>query len=230
MIDYIYSFVAAFVLNATLTVRSSDLWKSHCVKLNQQRQNAKMDESAQHHKQVWENLIFRYLVVYLLATAADWLQGAYIYVLYHEMGYTKYDIGVLFIAGFGSSAVFGSFIGGMADTKGRRLFVVVYGAAYALSCVTKRTLLNSMNDCIGQRLEKKPPSVGRSNSLTLGPLVFLVASSSYHDTHHNHHHHHHHHHQPPTATLDIHRLQYILGPHYWTHFGRHCHESALFHF
>ena len=82
-------------------------------------------------------------VLYNLVGLAGWYSTYHLFllfqVLYHELGYTKYDIGVLFIAGFGSSAVFGSFIGGMADTKGRRLFVVVYGAAYALSCVTKRT-------------------------------------------------------------------------------------------
>lgn len=103
----------------------------------------------------WKNLIFRYLMVYLLATCADWLQGAYIYVLYHELGYTKYDIGVLFIAGFGSSAVFGSFIGGMADTKGRRLFVVVYGLAYALSCVTKRTYTCMPTICLFKESNSK---------------------------------------------------------------------------
>ena len=35
----------------------------------------------------------------------DWLQGPYVYALYSYSGYTKGDIGELFIAGFGSSMV-----------------------------------------------------------------------------------------------------------------------------
>ena len=136
MTNFLLAFAAAFVLNAALTLRSSDWWK---LSFFPRKQVAEQEDDDTAIKNVlWKNLIFRYLVVYLLATAADWLQGAYIYVLYHAFGYTKYDIAVLFIAGFGSSAVFGSFIGGMADRKGRRLFVVVYGLVYAVSCVTKR--------------------------------------------------------------------------------------------
>lgn len=135
---FVSAFIGAFCLNTALTVRSSDAWKRYFAKPDVLALAEKEDPDALQHKQAWKSLIVRYLVVYLLATAADWLQGAYIYVLYHAYGYSQYDIAVLFIAGFGSSAVFGSFIGGMADAKGRRLFVVVYGAAYALSCVTKR--------------------------------------------------------------------------------------------
>ena len=149
MTDFVSAFMGAFLLNATLTFRSSDLWKqwflasrSSSSKNGGHKDDNDLvgtDAAAERAKQEkWKHLIVRYLIVYLLATAADWLQGAYIFILYHAFGYSKYDIGVLFIAGFGSSAVFGSFVGGMADTKGRRLFVVVYGAAYALSCVTKR--------------------------------------------------------------------------------------------
>jgi hypothetical protein len=53
--------------------------------------------------------------VYLLAALSDWLQGPYVYALYDAYGYSQHDIAVLFVAGFGSSMVFGSFVGGMAD-------------------------------------------------------------------------------------------------------------------
>ena len=56
-----------------------------------------------------------------------------------DYGYAQHDIAVLFVAGFGSSMIFGTFVGGMADQFGRRLFVIVYGLTYAASCFTKRT-------------------------------------------------------------------------------------------
>jgi MFS transporter, MFS domain-containing protein family, molybdate-anion transporter len=80
-----------------------------------------------------------YLVVYLLAVAADWLQGPYVYALYTEYGYGKKEIGQLFIAGFGSSAVFGTFVGSIADQYGRKANVIVYAATYIFSCATKHS-------------------------------------------------------------------------------------------
>jgi hypothetical protein len=47
--------------------------------------------------------------------AGDWLQGPYIYALYEHYGYKVGDIGRLFIAGFGSSMVFGTLVGALAD-------------------------------------------------------------------------------------------------------------------
>ena len=90
------------------------------------------------NKKKWTNLLSRYLVVYLLATLSDWLQGPYVYALYRDYGYEQHDIAVLFVAGFGSSMIFGSFVGGMADWGGRRTFVVLYAIFYAASCMTKR--------------------------------------------------------------------------------------------
>lgn len=51
------------------------------------------------------------------AAAGDWLQGPYVYHLYEYYGYSVRDIGRLFIMGFGSSAVFGTLAGAMADRK-----------------------------------------------------------------------------------------------------------------
>ena len=86
-------------------------------------------------------LLRKYLVVYLLAAAADWLQGPYVYALYDAYGYSQHEIAVLFVAGFGSSMVFGSFIGGMADQGGRKKFVILFAIIYALSCMTKREFI-----------------------------------------------------------------------------------------
>lgn len=87
-------------------------------------------------------LLRKYLIVYLLAAFSDWLQGPYVYALYDAYGYSQHDIAVLFVAGFGSSMVFGSFVGGMADQGGRRKFVILFAVIYALSCMTKREFLS----------------------------------------------------------------------------------------
>ena len=48
-------------------------------------------------------------------TAGDWLQGPYVYALYQHYGFDRGDIGRLFIAGFGSSMIFGTIVGSLAD-------------------------------------------------------------------------------------------------------------------
>ncbi|CAN6463783.1 unnamed protein product [Victoria cruziana] len=58
-----------------------------------------------------------YLVVYSLMMAGDWLQGPYVYYLYSQYGFGKGDIGRLFIAGFGSSMLFGTIVGSLADKQ-----------------------------------------------------------------------------------------------------------------
>jgi len=49
--------------------------------------------------------------------AGDWLQGPYVYYLYSTYGYGKGEIGQLFIAGFGSSMLFGTIVGSLADKQ-----------------------------------------------------------------------------------------------------------------
>lgn len=56
-----------------------------------------------------------YFVVYLLANGADWLQGPYVYALYEQYGHDKDAIAILFICGFLSSMLFGTFVGSLAD-------------------------------------------------------------------------------------------------------------------
>lgn len=80
-----------------------------------------------------------YLAVYLLAVAADWLQGPYVYALYAHYGFAKTDIGRLYIAGFASSAVFGTFVAAVADKYGRRNNALLYCMLYVASCLTKHS-------------------------------------------------------------------------------------------
>uniref|UniRef100_A0A915PIJ7 Molybdate-anion transporter n=1 Tax=Setaria digitata TaxID=48799 RepID=A0A915PIJ7_9BILA len=78
-----------------------------------------------------------YLLVYLLAVAGDWLQGSHVYVLYDSYGMTKHEIELLFVAGFGSSLLFGTFIASIADKYGRRSGCLLYAVLYASACFTK---------------------------------------------------------------------------------------------
>lgn len=86
-----------------------------------------------------EFLSFRnnYLVVYSLMMAGDWLQGPYVYALYQHYGFERGDIGRLFIAGFGSSMIFGTIVGGLADKHGRKRAALIYVVSYTLGCFTK---------------------------------------------------------------------------------------------
>ena len=78
-----------------------------------------------------------YITVYLFATASDWLQGPHVYVLYESYELTSKQIGELFVGGFASSMVFGTFIGSLADRCGRRLNCFLYALLYGIACFTK---------------------------------------------------------------------------------------------
>jgi MFS family permease len=80
-----------------------------------------------------------YVFVYCWMVAGDWLQGPYVYALYEHYGYGIADIGVLFIAGFGSSMLFGTFVGSACDKAGRKNGCLGYALIYSASCVTKHS-------------------------------------------------------------------------------------------
>ena len=78
-----------------------------------------------------------YLAVYLLAVFADWLQGPYVYELYVYYGFDKGQISELFVCGFGSSMIVGTFVGGLADKLGRKNMCLLYSVCYVVACITK---------------------------------------------------------------------------------------------
>ncbi|EGG15218.1 hypothetical protein DFA_10048 [Cavenderia fasciculata] len=78
-----------------------------------------------------------YLVIYLLAMAADWLQGPYVYALYESYGFLKADIAFLFVSGFLSSMIFGVVVGPITDKYGRKFMTIIFGILYSISCLTK---------------------------------------------------------------------------------------------
>jgi Na+/melibiose symporter-like transporter len=140
MTNFSVIFSGVLLLNVGLTVVSSDWWKKRQARRSGGRaSSSSLDEETEASKEKWKKLLRRYLIVYLTATLSDWLQGPYVYALYDAYGYPQHDIAVLFVAGFGSSMIFGSFVGGMADWGGRRAFVILFSIVYAFSCLTKRT-------------------------------------------------------------------------------------------
>lgn len=129
-------------MNVLATFRSSSYWDKYKhvfgyapLAINEPLLN-ETSESAQ-DKEKHTALIKKYLAVYLFAVFSDWLQGPYVYALYDSYGYSQHDIAVLFVAGFGSSMVFGTFMGGLADSCGRKKFTLFFAMVYALSCITK---------------------------------------------------------------------------------------------
>jgi predicted MFS family arabinose efflux permease len=140
MADFPQIFGIALVICMIITFLSSDYYKQKF----RRGSGDKEEEISQEMKDRHSKLLKKYLFVYLFAVLSDWLQGPYVYALYMEYGFKKQEIAELFVAGFGSSMVFGSFIGGMADWGGRRKFVIIFAAVYASSCVTKREFFESM--------------------------------------------------------------------------------------
>jgi len=170
MTDYNTIFGVVLIFNVLVTFRSSSYWKKYfpgassdalkgtksdeedptplmsgtddvergeAAGDNEPKANAASDAAADIRH---AHLLRKYLVVYLLAAFSDWLQGPYVYALYDAYGYSQHEIAKLFVAGFGSSMVFGSFVGGMADQGGRKKFVILFAIIYAASCMTKREM------------------------------------------------------------------------------------------
>ena len=79
----------------------------------------------------------KWLVVYLLAMLSDWLQGAHTHALYSSYGLADSDIRKIFVVGFGSSMVAGTFAGALSDKYGRKRMCVAFALLYILSALTK---------------------------------------------------------------------------------------------
>ncbi|XP_059628987.1 uncharacterized protein LOC132271573 [Cornus florida] len=100
---------------------------------------SKNNKDRSNTSQSFESFKNNYLLVYSLMMAGDWLQGPYVYFLYSTYGFGKGEIGQLFIAGFGSSMLFGTIVGSLADKQGRKRACVTYCITYILSCITKHS-------------------------------------------------------------------------------------------
>mmetsp|Transcript_10911 Transcript_10911/g.14208 ORF Transcript_10911/g.14208 Transcript_10911/m.14208 type:complete len:454 (+) Transcript_10911:283-1644(+) len=104
---------------------------------NQEKRNGGEELDTGNSVPDFKNFQRTFLAVYLLCCAADWIQGPYLYKLYAYYGFSKGEIGSLFVTGYVSSGVFGTIIAGMADSVGRRKTCLAFCAFYGLSCLTK---------------------------------------------------------------------------------------------
>lgn len=78
-----------------------------------------------------------YFAVYLVAMFADWLQGPYLYKLYSYYGFQEDQIAVLYVFGFASTVIFGSWTPIAADQFGRKKLCIVFTVTYSLACMLK---------------------------------------------------------------------------------------------
>ena len=110
MTNFFGLFCVAVLVNIAVTLKSTGLWQILMKKLGQgsppsstaTSESGGSDSNSEKEKEHLD-LLKRYLLVYLLATMSDWLQGPYVYALYADYGYEQHEIAILFVAGFGSS-------------------------------------------------------------------------------------------------------------------------------
>ncbi|KAI5474830.1 hypothetical protein MNV49_002360 [Pseudohyphozyma bogoriensis] len=100
-------------------------------------QSEESEQGKEKERKIWK-FKASYLIVYGFVMGADWLQGPYVFSLYHdEFNLSLHTVAFLFTLGFLSAAVSAPFIGPLADTYGRRGFCYLFCFIYILSCLTK---------------------------------------------------------------------------------------------
>lgn len=119
---YINIFYLLVLINLFAMIPS---WINRLMRAQVKKNSEKCSQVTSTHKKAYEqqqrsvlhsSLLYRtYLPAYLLATAADWLQGPYKYALYSSYGYTQRDIANLFVVGYGSGMILGSLVGGFVS-------------------------------------------------------------------------------------------------------------------
>ncbi|KAJ7193544.1 hypothetical protein GGX14DRAFT_477960 [Mycena pura] len=78
----------------------------------------------------------QYLVVYAIVMGADWLQGPYVYSLYHEQyNFPENVVAILFVTGFISAGLSAPLIGVWADQHGRKRLCLIFCATYTCACL-----------------------------------------------------------------------------------------------
>ena len=86
MANFDLIFLISLLVTAAVTFRSSGMWKTYVLK---EQVTEKEDAPT---KKKWVGLLSRYLLVYLLATLSDWLQGPYVYALYRYVAAAVNDL------------------------------------------------------------------------------------------------------------------------------------------
>lgn len=119
----------------------------------------------------FHKLQIKYLIAWAVCVAADWLQGPFVYALYQSYGFSRSDNAKLFVAGFGASFLFGTFVAGFADSIGRKRAILLYCFLYVVSCLTKH--VNEFNMLLVGRV-----TGGIATSLLFSAFESWLASES----------------------------------------------------
>ena len=77
----------------------------------------------------------KYIIIYLVIVLADWIQGPYLYRLYHYYGFVETQIAIIYVCGIVSSTVFSPFKDIIADRLGRKKTAAFFCVLYAVSCL-----------------------------------------------------------------------------------------------
>ncbi|ELT95975.1 hypothetical protein CAPTEDRAFT_167222 [Capitella teleta] len=81
-----------------------------------------------------------YFLAYFPALLADWLQGPYLYKLYSHYGFEEQQIAVLYVCGFASTVILGTWAPLAADRFGRKKLCMFFTVVYSLACFFKLSL------------------------------------------------------------------------------------------
>lgn len=76
-----------------------------------------------------------YVLLYAVAVLGDWLQGPYLYKLYHYHGFLESQVAVIYVFGIVSNVLFTPMKEVVADRMGRKKTAIVFAALYAFSSV-----------------------------------------------------------------------------------------------
>jgi len=105
----------------------------------------------------------KYLVIYLIAILGDWLQGPYLYRLYHYRGFVGRQVAIIYLCGLVTSALFAPSKGFLCDRFGRKATALCVCILYSISCLI--TLSHSYIVLIAGRI-----LAGISNSILFQAL------------------------------------------------------------
>jgi len=79
----------------------------------------------------------KYFIVYYLALLAEWFQAPYLYKLYSFYGFIDTQIAIIYVCGFVSSVIFGTYAGFLVDAWGRKKLCMLFTVLYSICCITK---------------------------------------------------------------------------------------------
>ena len=107
--------------------------------------NKKDSSSASGNEEKMRSIHYKFLAVFWTFRFADWMQGPYFYEVYASKKYddgtpfSAMTIAILFLCGFISSGICGTFVGTLVDRFGRKKGCVAFCVIYSLSAMSTRS-------------------------------------------------------------------------------------------